>query len=449
MTSKTDSMLPRDLGNGLILRQATPVDAEPLAAFNGMVHRDSGMQEPDEGAIFWTRDLMRGNHPTFAVEDFTIVEDTHTGAIVSSLNLIDQVWSYEGIEVKVGRPELVGTHPDYRKRGLVRAQFDLIHRWSAERGQKLQGITGIPYYYRQFGYEMAMTLDGLRSGYLPTHAPKLKEGETEPFRICSSTDADIPFIAQLYEQSIKRYPVACIWDEAMWRYELGGRSEQSIHARKWNVIKSATGEAVGYLAHTARVMNSLIYATAYELKPGISWLAVTPAIVRYLAVLGGEYAARDKKECTGFAFNFGEAHPAYEAMSGRLPHVRPAYSWYLRVPDLPDFLRLIAPALNERLSKSIAVGYSGDLKLSFYRDGLRLVFENGCLVSVEPWIPKLHDDAGMAGFPGRTFLQILFGYRSLEELRAAFPDCWVDTDDARVLLKALFPRQPSFVSALA
>ena len=39
-----------------------------------------------------------------------------------------------------------------------------------------------------------------------------------------------------------------------------------------------------------------------------------------------------------------------------------------------------------------------------------------------------------------TFLQMLFGYRSYEELHYAVPDCWCDDEDVRVLLTALFPK---------
>ena len=48
-------------------------------------------------------------------------------------------------------------------------------------------------------------------------------------------------------------------------------------------------------------------------------------------------------------------------------------------------------------------------------------------------------------FPDRTFLQLLFGYRSLEELETTFPDCVVRTSEARALLTALFPKLPSDV----
>ena len=88
------------------------------------------------------------------------------------MNLIPQTWTYEGIEFGVGRPELVGTAPEFRNRGLVRAQFDEVHKWSAERGHMVQVITGIPYYYRLFGYEMALDLAGRRVGF-EANVPKL------------------------------------------------------------------------------------------------------------------------------------------------------------------------------------------------------------------------------------------------------------------------------------
>ena len=70
---------------------------------------------------------MSGKHPSFGVGDFTIVEDIRSGDIVSSMNLIDQTWTYAGIPFEVGRPELVGTLPAHRNRGLVRKQFEVIH----------------------------------------------------------------------------------------------------------------------------------------------------------------------------------------------------------------------------------------------------------------------------------------------------------------------------------
>ena len=97
----------RDLGNGLVLRRSTPEDAAALSEFNGRIHGDDPLDGQRVAA--WTRDLLTRPHPTLNPDDFTIVEEVASGRIVSSLNLIPQTWSYEGIEFGVGRPELVGT----------------------------------------------------------------------------------------------------------------------------------------------------------------------------------------------------------------------------------------------------------------------------------------------------------------------------------------------------
>ncbi|HET7087598.1 MAG TPA: GNAT family N-acetyltransferase [Anaerolineae bacterium] len=437
-----------DLGDGLILRRSTPADADALAEFNARIHSDAGPDQPDEWVGEWTRDLLTSDHPTFGAGDFTLVEDMRAGKIVSSLNLISQTWTYDGIPFGVGRPELVGTLPEYRNRGLVRAQFEVIHAWSAGRGERVQAITGIPWYYRQFGYEMAMDLGGGRLGFLP-HIPKLKEGETEPYPIRPATESDLPFIMQVYAQAVTRYRVACLRDEALWRYEMSGRSEKNANGRRFCIIESADGEPAGFLAHAGRLWRMSFPINLYELKPGVSWLAVTPGVIRYAQVTGEAYAARDGTEpLGGFGFWLGGDHPAYHAIEDRLPRVRHPYAWYLRVPDLPGFLAHIAPSLEKRLAGSIAAGYTGELKISFYRTGLRLVVDKGRLTGIEPWTPRRGDD-GVVAFPDLTFLQLVFGYRTLDELRYAFADCWVDTDEARAVLEAMFPKQSSDVWPVA
>lgn len=204
-----------DLGDGLLLRRATPDDGEILSKFNTHIHQREDTNEPDEQVGVWTRDLIERPHPTFRSDDFTIVEDTSTGAIVASMNLISQTWSYAGIKFKVGRPELVGTAPDFRGRGLIRAQFETIHKWSAQRGEIVQAISGIPYYYRLFGYEMAMEMGGGRVGYKPL-IPKLEAEEREPYHFRSAEEPDLPFLEKLEAQANQRYLVSCIRDELMW-----------------------------------------------------------------------------------------------------------------------------------------------------------------------------------------------------------------------------------------
>ncbi len=434
----------RDLGDGLILRRSTPEDADALSEFNRMIHTDNA---PDGQCIAaWTRDLLTGSHPTFHADDFTVVEEAASGRIISTMNLISQIWSYEGIKFGVGRPELVGTLPEFRNRGLVRIQFEEVHKWSAKRGEMVQAITGIPFYYRQFGYEMALDLDGRRFGY-EGQLPKLKAGETEPYLIRPAQESDLPFIEKLYSQTKARSMIACERTPELFHYELTGHSENNNCWVNCTIVDMA-GDPVGFFRHTGYNYPNSLAAARYELKAGVSWLEVTPVVARYLWTKGQEYAKRDGTQCTAFGFLLGAAHPAYEAMGNRLSTVRDPYGWYLRVPDVRGFLDHIKPVLEKRLANSIAAGHSCKIYISFYRTGLEIVMEHGMITAIQPWQPSPSEE-GNAGFPDLTFLQLLFGYRSFYELEYTFADCWCFSEDVRVLLNILFPKKLSNVYPIA
>jgi len=48
-----------------------------------------------------------------------------------------------------------------------------------------------------------------------------------------------------------------------------------------------------------------------------------------------------------------------------------------------------------------------------------------------------------ARFPDQSFLHLVFGHLSLDDLQQVYPDCWYEDDTARCLLNILFPRRPS------
>ena len=57
---------------------------------------------------------------------------------------------------------LLQLHPDWTlqqlanaDRGLIRMLFEMIHARSQAEGDLVQAITGVAYFYRQFGYEYA------------------------------------------------------------------------------------------------------------------------------------------------------------------------------------------------------------------------------------------------------------------------------------------------------
>jgi hypothetical protein len=433
----------RDLGDGLVLCRSRAEDAEALAEFNSRIHSEEGFDKPDERVGAWTRDLLTRPHPTFHPDDCTLVVEAKGGRIASSMNLISQTWAYEGIPFGVGRPELVGTLPEYRQRGLVRLQFEEIHRWSAERGELVLAITGIPFYYKLFGYEMGLELGGGRIGF-EAQLPKLKDGQGEPFQLRPATDSDLPFLREVYAHACRRHLLTCVRDEPVWRYDVAGQSQKSVDRLEFRLLERAgSREPVGYLAHPWYNWDTGLVAIHFELKPGVSWLEATPTAARYLWKTGGELAAPEKPR-SAYGFWLGSEHPCYDLFRDRLPRLRDPYAWFVRVPDLPEFIRHLAPALEQHIAGSPLVGYSGEVQISFYRSGLKLVFEAGRLKVSEAWQPQ-PKDVGQAAFPDLSFLQLVFGYRRFEELEQSYADCWYNGDEARVLLNTLFPKKASSV----
>ncbi len=207
---------------------------------------------------------MRGDHPTTGAGDFLLVEDTRRGVIASSLCLIAQRWSYAGVPFGVGRPEMVGTLPEYRRRGLVRAQFALLHAWSAARGEMALMIGGIPWYYRQFGYEMALELDAGRF-CAPSDVPDYAGETHEPYRIRPATEADIPFLARAYDFGMGRGRIAVVRDPSQWRYELVGHSPSSDMRFDLFVIERTDGVPVGFFGHPPRLWRCGHLCAVYEL----------------------------------------------------------------------------------------------------------------------------------------------------------------------------------------
>lgn len=441
---KTDSELfIRDLGDGLILRRGSVQDADALADINSRMHSDNGPDQPEMGIDAWIRDLVAKPHPTLQASDFTVVEEVSTGKIVSTLCLIPQIWTFDGIEFGVGRPELVCTLPEFRRRGLIRAQMEEVHKWSAERGHLMQIITGIPNYYRQFGYDMALNFSGRRTGYEP-QVPLLKEGESEPFNIRPAVEADMDFVLKIYEAFEKKNAISCKRNLELVRYEAFGKDARNINRYEMMIIEDSKGERVGFFQHSRELYFGAVACMYFALVEGASWFAVTPTVVRYLWSKAAEYAQRDSTQRTSFAFNLGEQHPVYEVLEDKLPASRKPYAYFVRVPDLVAFLNLIKPALEKRLANSAAVGYTGSLRIGFYTHGLRMDFEHGKITDIEPIKVATYEDIDIS-FPDLTFLHVLFGHRSLDDLRHAFVDCYVNTNMARVLVNSLFPKRHSAV----
>lgn len=439
------SLQTTQLKDGLQLRWASPEDAEAIAQFNARVHANDP-EKPEEPLTYWTRDLMSGQHPTTSAADFTVVTDPHAdNQIVSTLNLISQTWAYEGIPFPVGRPELVGTDANYRRRGLVRKQMEWIHQRSAAKGELVQAITGIPWYYRQYGYEMALDLSGSRTLFWHQLRPAPSDEES-PYQMRPATSADIPALEPLYQVCVGHGPVHRVRDRALWQYELFETDDKSPYNRQVAVIETAVSpKPVAYLEY--HQWGSGFFVREVGVAAGHSWRAIGLFMVHTLKKQAESLNPSREKPIDNVCFSLGANHPLYQALDPELGPQRPPYGWYIRVPNLLAFLQHIAPALEQRLADSVMAGHSGTIRLNLFHSYLQLNWSAGQLEKVDQYQPKKVAD-GDAVFPDLTFLQLLFGRRSLAELNEAYPDCYTHSNESRVLLNILFPKRHSLVIPL-
>jgi GNAT superfamily N-acetyltransferase len=448
-----DPSYRRDLGDSLVLRWSNRSDSEEVAQLTSVVFRDSSNDPPNTPLAQFMVETMSDEYPLMGSGDFALVEDSKSGKnrLVACTCLWRHRWEYEGIPFGVGRPEFVATDSDYRNRGLIRAVFELIHARSEAEGHLLQGITGIPYFYRQFGYEYALDLDGNCTVDI-TAIPKAEEGAGEPYTLRDATVEDLDLVKELYDRQRTTYSISSPIEQDWWTYQLRTwRTSQSGHGERLQMILDTSGSVCGYVIVPNMRWRKNMMVWDFAVRAGVNLQAAMPSLLRALHAQGLQMpTAHNVPALQGICFIVGSKHPVYDVLSKELhPRIEAPYAWYVRVPDLAKFIRHIAPALERRLVDSALGAYDGELKLDFYSGGLRLVFDKGCLTTVEHWRkPIWNSDSKVdGGFPPLVFLQLLFGHRSLDELRYAFPDVQVE-DRAELLLKTLFPKLRSWVVPL-
>ncbi|GAC1388570.1 MAG: hypothetical protein NVS4B12_02900 [Ktedonobacteraceae bacterium] len=438
----------RELGNGLVLRWSTAADTAHIAQLVGLVFRDKESDPPNEHLSREVYELMSDKHPLMSSGDYGVVEDTHKegNPIVACTCLWRNRWEYEGIPFGMGQPEIVATDPNYRNKGLIRALFEMVHARSESEGHMVQAITGIPHFYRQFGYEYVLDLDGKRVVYT-SQIPKAKEGETEAYTLRNATVEDVPVIQHIYSYRRKVGVVTSEVPDKYWLYEVQRVSNEQEKFPRIKLIVDMKNTVCGYIFVSAKRYKPGTNFDVYTLDflPEVNLRTMLPPILRALYAYGSQLPIRTLTEqvpLEQISLRLGRTHSAYDTLGNLAPFYEAPYAWYVRVHDVPAFLKHIAPALERRLEHSVVVGYTGELKIDLYRGGLRMVFEHGKLVTAESWRVPVYDSNAGAGFPQLVFLQLLFCHRSLDELRSIFPDVWAE-GDTEVVLKALFPAQVS------
>jgi predicted N-acetyltransferase YhbS len=417
----------REPGAGLIIHGTLRVrtvaneeDAERVAAFNSTIH-GAGVGEI-------VRRLMR-YHPLIQPGDFILVEDEETGQVVSSLSCNPWRWRYDGEELLAGEMGFVGTLEPYRGRGLVRAQVGLFKEMLRERGYHLSHIQGIPYYYRQFGYEYALPLESnVRLDLY--QVPPLPEG-VEPTHTCRpAVRTDFPDLVRLYTEATWDLDIYAKRDKAIWRYIWEQTPGTNMEAEIW-MVEDRAGQPAGYF----RVQK---HPFGEGLTPNeVSRLSHDAALVvlRQLVALARE---RDKPY---IRLNLSVGCTLVQEALALGAYNQGSYAWQIHIPDPVHLLRAIGPALERRVAASTYAGLTADLRIHLFRKTLLMRWREGRLADVT-WMDQ---SAGWTlRLPPSLLAPVILGHWSWEELRRTRPDVaaageWVS------LLDVLFPPMRAYI----
>lgn len=442
--------MKKEIRDGFILRslsEGVSSDAQNLGQFYVEIFGDEG-DEDAETILPWTEDLISGNHPTVTLDDvWVVVDPSQDDRIISALLLIPQTWRYETIELGVGRVELVATHKDYRRRGLIRELMTVAHERSASLGHVMQSIGGIRHYYRQFGYAMAIDLGG--DSHIPLSViPKLKDDQTTTYTLRPAVTSDIENLQawEAYDQRAGGISLKREWKH--WDYDLNHRNVNSALLPCTNIVVNAEGQDVGFVSFILDKYYSTINIWHWIIGDQSSYYDTFDDILRAIQTATDKFFAPlpDDKYPTLIHFDNGIS-PALKSLihrtNGKVASDR-VYMWYLRVDDLPVFIKLIAPVLEQRLEGSGMNRFTGDLKIGLYEvDRIEIMFEDGKITDV------ITADVGKGGsdasFPYHTFLNVLFGHRDWLDLTYILPEVHANRK-ADMLLTVLFPKMRSHVS---
>ncbi len=418
MPGDTHPPVRRSLGNGLTLRTpANDADIERVAQLNGIVHGDT--------LVDMVRNLA-GYFPGLEWRDIAFVEDERTDEAVSTLMLIPWTLYYEDIAIPASEMAIVGTLEAYRRRGLVRAQTEYFKERLHERGCLISHIQGIPYYYRQFGYEYALPLEG----GLRLAARELPPGPDETFTFRLATNTDIPQLDRFYKTATAELGIKAARTRAEWRYLLNYTQGTEAENATWLIEKN--GLATGYYRLPSYHFGDEL--TVSEVSR-LSYNAALSALHR-LTVQASE------RGLPGVRLNLPGETTIMRAARSFGAHDLGTYAWQIHIPDMAAFLTAIGPVLERRIAESPFAGLSQQVHLCFYRDSVRLNFVAGRLTSIESAGPA----EGDINFPPHAFIPLLLGHKTLDELHRAYPDLGV-TPAFRLLIETLFPPMPSFLYA--
>ncbi len=360
--------------------------------------------------------LSSRGEPADAVDLRLVVEDPDEGLscvlvavdggrVVSTATLLRESVIVERTSLPAGQVELVATDPAYEGRGLVRSLMDLAHARSQARGDVVQVMIGIPFFYRQFGYSYAMLIPDTRA--------LLRTPDVDPSVLVRVADAaDLAAMAELQHGEQRSAAVSMPHSPGCWRWLVArGGSQQWVAERQGSTIATA---------RATPPEEGLVLGELAGDRDGVH------ALLGHAQALAGDVLVMDRP-----------ATPVHEALDPLLAPAQDQSSWYYaRIERLAPLLEALRPVIGRRWQA--AGGGELEVLISSYRSHVRFQLSQDGMGAVRAGGPlQAPVSAGGCGVPPDALAPLVFGPHGALGLEQRHPDLLLGR--LREAMSVLFP----------
>jgi len=335
--------------------------------------------------------------------------------LASTLSLWQEDIRLGVTQLQAGQMDFVATATDYEHRGIARDLVAIAHQVSAERGDIIQVLVGIPYFYRQFDYRYVIPMPGYY-----TVRPEAQIEAPGDITVREATRADLGELEALQDRTQAGAGVAMGHSEAAWAWML---SSETVTLR----LAERGREVVG----SARVAPEEDDAHRALSEVATSEVGVVLAMVADARGPGSSRTVQVTERADGVV---------QRALSGIAEYGDGEDEFLLRVPDPVALLEAARTELSARLAASPFASESGELLLSFYSSSATLTYDNGSITGIVRG-PAMQAPVhrGGSGVPPDLVADLVFGPHGAEALDDLFPD--LNLGRRRGLMSVLFPPQ--------
>ena len=420
--------LPEGLEFGFV---ETDEDVEQLVKFHSIVH-------PEDDIEVLPRQI--DNLPGFGREMNYFIRDLDKGIIVSALNSIPFIWNYEDIPLRNLELGWVGTLEDYRRKGLNKLLYTHFDNLLLEGGYDISTIQGIPYYYRQFGYDFVIPMD--RTVWIRTNQIQPFDEKNPPeymkLIVRHAEKKDIPSMMELFDEQNHKLLIYSPRSPELWEIQESEKKQFENEFLTYTVNDGS--QIIGYFR--------LVKDIKKDSSPNQSKMQIIESSIRTFDGVRRVVQFLRNEAVQDDISLIGTLGPSFNSLSKVMENFggtgKEWWKYQVRIPNMTSLLQKISPVLERRLKGTMFEGLTYDVIVNTFQNCYKLKFVNGKIDEVTNLGPQQVNENQAFRAPPNDLARLVLGAYSIKEIEQNNID-FIVRGDVRLIAETLFPKKESSV----